>query len=86
MVGVVWSIGVVNAMGKLIHSDFLFARPSFASGVGSALDMWGQLHADYNESGSPGEADANAIYSDWAIVGQDISDAMEECASECEAA
>lgn len=71
-------------MGKLIQSDFLFARPSFASGVGSSLDLWGELPA-YNESNTAAEADANAIYSDWVIVGQDISDAMQQCASECDA-
>jgi hypothetical protein len=71
-------------MGK-IQTDFLFAQPSFASGVGSTLDLWGQM-AEYNQSETPAEADANAIFADWAVVGQDISDAAEQCASECEAA
>jgi hypothetical protein len=72
-------------MNKQIQSDFLFARPSFASGAASTFDLWGQL-TDYNSSATPAEADANAIFSDWAITGQDIFDAIEQCASECDAA
>jgi hypothetical protein len=72
-------------MGIKVQSDFLFARPSFTSGAASAIDLWGQLAA-YNTSATPAEADANAIFSDWAIVGQDILDAAEKCASECDAA
>lgn len=71
-------------MGKKIQSDFLFARPSFASGAASVIDLWGQF-AEYNESATPAKADANAILSDWAIVGQDLYDAMDLCASETEA-
>jgi hypothetical protein len=72
-------------MGTKVQSDFLFAKPSFASGAASTLDLWGQMAA-YNTSETPAEADANAILSDWVIVGQDICDAAEHCASECDAA
>jgi hypothetical protein len=73
-------------MGGKVQTDFLFARPSFASGAASTLDLWGLL-ADYNRSNTPTEADANAIFADWAVVGQDISDAMDELdATECDAA
>jgi hypothetical protein len=71
-------------MGKKIQTDFLFAQPSFASGAGSVIDLWGQLAA-YNTSATPMDADALAIFSDWAIVGQDISEASEKCLEECEA-
>jgi hypothetical protein len=71
-------------MENKLQSGFLFAAPSFASGAAATLDLWGQL-ADYNSSATPAEADANAIFSDWAIVGQDIVDAAEKVASECEA-
>lgn len=71
-------------MGK-IQTDFLFAQPSFASGVGSTIDLWGQM-AEYNTSPTSMEADANAIFADWAIVGQEISDAAEKCLAECETA
>lgn len=72
-------------MGAKIQSDFLFAQPSFASGAASTFDLWGQMPG-YNTSASVEEADANAIFADWAVVGQDISDAAEQCASECDAA
>jgi hypothetical protein len=71
-------------MGK-IQTGFLFAQPSFASGVGSTIDLWGQM-AEYNTSATPAEADSNAIFADWAVVGQDISSAAEQCLSESEAA
>jgi hypothetical protein len=71
-------------MLKKVQSDFLFASPSFASGIATTFDLWGQFTA-YNTSATPAEADANAIFSDWAVVGQDISDAVEQCASECDA-
>jgi hypothetical protein len=72
-------------MGIKIQSDFLFARPSFASGAASTLDLWGQM-PEYNSSATPAEADANAIFADWAVVGQDISDAVDSLASESVAA
>lgn len=78
-------IDLVDVMLKKIQSDFLFARPSFASGVATTFDLWGQL-TEYNTSATPVEADANAIFADWAVVGQDILDAAEQCASECDAA
>jgi hypothetical protein len=72
-------------MGAKVQTDFLFARPSLASGAASTLDLWGQL-TDYNVSATPLEADANALFSDWAVVGQDISDATDQCASESDTA
>jgi hypothetical protein len=67
-------------MGGKVQTDFLFARPTFASGAAGTLDLWGQL-ADYNRSNTPAEADANAIFADWAVVGEDIADAMDELAA-----
>lgn len=64
-------------MMKKAQSDFLFAQPSFASGAARVFDLWGQFDA-YNESATPAEADANAIASDWAVIGQDIFDAIEQ--------
>ena len=68
-------------MVKRVQSDFLYAQPSYASGVARVLDLWGQFDA-YNESENPAEADAKAIASDWLIVGQDIHDAMLQFGSE----
>jgi hypothetical protein len=63
-------------MGNKVKSDFLFAQPSLAAGVARVFDLWGQFD-DYNRSETPLEADAKAIASDWLIVGQDLSDAIE---------
>ena len=64
-------------MVKKVQSDFLFAQPSFASGAARVFDLFGQFD-EYNQSETPLEADAKAIASDWLIVGQDLSDAMEQ--------
>ena len=56
-----------------VRTDFLFAQPSFWSGFGRLLDLWGKFD-DYNLSRSAEESDMRALYSDWRIVGQDLSD------------
>ncbi len=58
-----------------MRSDFLFAPPSFLSGMGSVLDLFGHLDG-YNFSRTEEEADWKAIYSDYRMIGQDIEDAM----------
>ncbi len=58
---------------KDIETGFLFASPSFWSGVGRLFDLWGKLD-DYNVSRSAEQADAAALYSDWRMVGQDLRD------------
>jgi hypothetical protein len=70
-------------MGRKVQSDFLFAEPSFMSGAGRIVDLWGQFD-DYNRSDTPAEADAKAIASDWLVVGQDIQDVVEQNQSEVE--
>ena len=56
-------------------SDFLFARPSYLTGVARILDLGGQFDA-YNVSRTPAEADVRAIMSDWAMVGLDLNRAV----------
>lgn len=53
-------------------SDFLFARPSFLSGVARVIDIGGTFDV-YNTSDDP---DRIAIKSDWLIVGRDIEEAI----------
>ena len=53
------------------YTSRLFARPSFVEGMARALDMGGTLN-EYNTSLSGEEADAIAIWSDWAAIGQDM--------------
>lgn len=56
-------------------TDFLFAMPSFISGFGSVIDLGGTMEI-FNESRSPSEADRLAMANDWAVVGNDIRNAM----------
>jgi hypothetical protein len=59
------------------NSDFLFARPSFISGVARLVDFGAAFDA-YNTSNTPDQADARAMFSDWYSVGDDISAAIRE--------
>jgi hypothetical protein len=59
-------------MDTKVSSDFLFAQPSFISGMARLLDMGG-LFDSYNISDQP---DSVALFADWRVVGQDIQDAI----------
>lgn len=61
-----------NAMGD---TDFLFAMPSFVTGIAATLDV-GSTFTVYNDSDSISEADVRALKSDWAMIGKDIFNAM----------
>jgi hypothetical protein len=67
-------------------TDFLFARPSFASGMARLVDF-GCTFDQYNISDSTVEADVRASVSDWLSVGDDIKAAVDagldddECAA-----
>ena len=75
-----WAMYYIVVMNRL-RSDFLFAQPSFFSGVARILDLFG-LFDSYNESLTPQEADARAMYADWRITGHDISDAVAQFEAE----
>ena len=64
-------------MGNKFKTDFLFANPSLTSGAARLLDFGGTFD-QYNDSGTPKEADANATIADWCVVGDDIREAMEQ--------
>jgi len=55
-------------------SDFLFAQPSFWSGLARFFDF-GAAFDEYNRSKTPAEADRRAIHTDFIITGQDIASA-----------
>lgn len=57
-------------------SDFLFATPSFLSGMSRVLDM-GAAFDEYNESPTPEYADSVAILNDFRAVGADLIAAAE---------
>ncbi len=62
--------------GKRYTTDFLIAQPSFLSGAARIFDLFGTFD-DYNESSSPGEADARAMNNDWNVILQDLRDAVD---------
>ena len=64
-----------------MRTDYLFAAPSFLSGVARLLDLSGRFDV-YNDSDDEALADARAIYSDWRMVGQDLAGAMTVVARE----
>ena len=64
-------------------TDYLFARPSFLSGVATLADLAGRSLA-YNRWRTPSESDAWALYSDWITVGNDLRAAIGTVAAEIE--
>lgn len=57
------------------YSSFLFARPSFAEGVGRLFDF-GNTLSEYNRSPSGDEADATALRADGLALGEDMRMAL----------
>jgi hypothetical protein len=51
--------------------------PSFANGVSSCLDFFGDDNANYKFNKTEKEADWDAIHSDWQAVGDDLKKAYE---------
>lgn len=64
-------------MKNNVKSDFLFAQPSFVTGVARLLDLYGTFD-QYNMSSTVVEADHKAIAADWFCVGQDMQVALEQ--------
>ncbi len=58
-----------------MNNYFLFANPSFLSGMARVLDLGCTLN-EYNYSAFPEKADYHAVNSDWRVVGSDIRSAM----------
>ena len=52
-------------------SDFLYACPSFISGIARLLDLFGTFD-EYNRSPNGQIADARALRSDFGVIGSDI--------------
>jgi hypothetical protein len=59
------------------RSAFLFPLPSAISGIARILDLGGTYTA-CNRSATPEETDWKALFSDWAITGQDLISAARE--------
>ena len=57
----------------------LFVNPSISEGIARSMDLFGN-YVIYNINNTPGEADSQAIYSDWASVGDHLISAAKELA------
>ena len=68
---------------KNVKADFLFARPSVTGGLARLFDFSGTFDA-YNHSETPDEADAKAMFADWAAVGDSLACAIDHQQHELE--
>lgn len=57
-------------------TNFLCSTPSFWVGAGSAINIAGDYYL-FNTSEQDAEADSMALYSDFGMVGQDLTEAIE---------
>jgi hypothetical protein len=55
---------------------YLFARPSFLTGIASIIDFGNTLFV-YNDSPTGEVADYIAIKNDWFVVGEDLQEAVD---------
>ncbi len=53
----------------------LYSVPSFMDGMAMALD-YAHTMPEFNTDSSPAAADGKALVSDWAAVGNDLTNAM----------
>ena len=58
-------------------STFLFAEPTFLSGVARIFDFAGSLN-EYNHSLTPEQANRIALRNDWEAVGDALRTAVDE--------
>ena len=71
-------------MGNITDdTGFLFADPSFVTGLATVMDIGGAL-VTYNVSPSGADADERAIASDWAVIGSDILNAANTLGEEAQ--
>jgi len=62
-------------MNSKARTDYLFARSSFLTGMGSCVALAGNYFF-YNASSSGEAADKRAIQSDWEVIGEDLWSVM----------
>ncbi len=62
-------------------SDYLFAQPSFLTGIARSVDLGGVFDS-YNESATPEQADARAARADWKAVGREMRSAIDRVKDE----
>jgi len=69
------TVSPVRRQRRRMKTGFLFPTPSFLSGMGSVLNIFGRP-GPFNYSRTGLEADCKALYSDYRMIGQDIEDAI----------
>jgi len=60
---------------KIYKTDHLFSSSGFLEGIGSVIAIGGNYHS-FNTSKTPHQADADALKSDWGVVGNDLRKAI----------
>ena len=63
-------------MGTLT-TTFLTADSDFTTGMGSAVNLGGNFYG-FNYAPTPEAADLRALRADWAMVGQDVANALNQ--------
>jgi len=61
----------MHTLTRQPHSFRLFVRPTFLEGAARIFDFTNVLQ-HYRTDATEGEADTNALRSDWSAVGDDI--------------
>lgn len=61
---------------KKLRTNRLFPRTGFLTGMGSVLNISGS-YFDFKYSKSADDADAEAIASDWNMIGKDIQQVLD---------
>jgi hypothetical protein len=69
----IFAPGSVSDDPNDVRTTFLVVEPSYLSGMGRIIDLWGGFD-QYAFSSSNEEADLRAIYADWRLIGQDVRD------------
>jgi hypothetical protein len=64
-----------------LSTDFLAASGSLLIGMGSTFNLPG-AYFSYNMAPSPHAADARALWQDFAMVGQDVTDILDSVSPE----
>jgi len=59
------------------YTDIFYTRPSFLEGIARIVDFFGVLQY-YNTSTTPQATDERALRADWAAVGADLWDVLEQ--------
>lgn len=64
----------IASVSRITDLDKL-AEPSWISGAGRTIDLWG-VFEDFNDSPTAEIADERGLYADWRRIGEDLAEAM----------